>query len=113
MLPILITYLLFSIIFLYVIPTSRSRVLGVMYLFLILFFIWGIGGLLFAGNPTDNEKYVFYAFYMFILGIHIPLFIKMSQINSKKEVLKLARKFLEDDVKHLTDKELHYRIKHE
>lgn len=111
MLPILITYLLFSIIFLYVIPTSRSRVLGVMYLLLILFFIWGIGGLLFASNPTGNEKYVFYAFYTFILGIHIPLMLKLHQTDVKKHAVKSAKQILGKDIQHLTEDELHYRLK--
>lgn len=112
MLSVLITFCLFAIFFIYLIPTSRSKSAGVMYLVFLGFFIWGIAGFVFSGKPTANELYVFYAFYIFILAIHIPLLLKMSQINHKKEHLKNARSILGTDVKHLSDSELHYRIKH-
>lgn len=111
MLPVLITFSLFAIFFIYLIPTSRSRVLGTLYLLVLLFLLWGIGGLVFSAKPTQNEIYVFYAFYIFILGVHIPLLIKLSHINHKKEHLKNARNILGHDIKHLTDQEVHYRIK--
>jgi hypothetical protein len=112
MLPVLITFVLLAGIFIYLIPSSRSKIAGILYISLLLFFIWGIGGFVFAGKPTTNEIYVFYAFYIFILGIHIPLFLKLSQISQKKEHIKKARKILGMDVKHMTDEELHYRLKH-
>lgn len=112
MLPVLITFSLFAIFFIYLIPTSRSRVLGTLYLLVLLFLLWGIGGLVFSAKPTHSEIYVFYAFYIFILGLHVPLLLKLSQINHKKEHLKNARSILGSDVKHLSDEELHFRIKH-
>lgn len=83
-----------------------------MYLIFLGFFIWGISGFIFTGQATSNEVYVFYAFYIFVLGIHLPLLLKFSQINHKKEHLKSARAILGPDVKHFTDQELHYRLKH-
>jgi TctA family transporter len=112
MLPVTLTFIPFALLFVYLIPTARSRSAGVLYLAFLVFFIWGVGGFIFSGKPTANEMYVFYAFYIFILGIHTPLLIKMSQIKHKKEHLKSARNILGSDVKHLTDDELHYRLKH-
>lgn len=112
MLPIFATFIPFALLFIYFIPTSRSRILGILYMFLLLFFVWGVGGFVFAGAPTANEFYVFYAFYIFLLGIHIPLILKFSQLSNKKDSLKSARKILDSDVRHLTDSELHYRLKH-
>lgn len=112
MLPVIISFVTFAGLFIYLIPSSRSKVAGILYLILIGLFIWGIGGFVFSGNPTTNEQYVFYAFYIFILGIHVPLLIKFSQINHRKESLKSAKKILGSDVKHLTEDELHYRLKH-
>lgn len=86
--------------------------MGVIYLLLLLFFIWGVGGFIFSGKPTENEKYVFYAFYIFILGIHIPLMLKLHQTEAKKHTVKSARQILGKDIQHLNDAELHYRLKH-
>jgi hypothetical protein len=105
-------FIIFASIFVYLIPTSRSKIAGVLYLIVLGFFIWGISGFIFSGQPSSNETYVFYAFYIFILGLHIPLLLKFSQIDHRKEHLSSARKILGSDVKHLSDQELHYRIKH-
>jgi hypothetical protein len=110
MLPVVLSFIPFAAFFIYLIPTSRSRILGTLYLLLLVFLLWGIGGLVFSAKPTPNEVYVFYAFYIFILGLHIPLLLKFTQINHKKEHLKNARSILGQDVKHLSDSELHYRI---
>lgn len=112
MLPFFATFIPFAAIFLYMVPTSRSKSLGFFYLMILFFLIWGIGGFVFSGNPTANETYVFYAFYIFILGIHIPLLLKLSQIDHKKEAIKSARKILGKDISHLNEEELHYRLKH-
>lgn len=112
MTPILLTFVPFALIFVYLVPTPRSKVASIFYLLTTLFLIWGVGGFVFSGNPTPNELYVFYAFYIFVLGIHVPLLLKLSQINHKKDSLKSARKILGDDIKHLNEQELHYRIKH-
>jgi hypothetical protein len=112
MLPVFFTFIPFAVLFIYLIPTTRSKILGILYMLVLLFFIWGVGGFVFSGKPSSNEIYVFFAFYIFILGIHVPLFLKLMHINHKKELIKSARKILGTDVKHLSEEELHYRIKH-
>ena len=109
---VILTFLIFSGLFIYLVPTSRSKIAGVVYLTVLGFFIWGIAGFIFSSQPTVSELYVFYAFYIFVLAIHAPLLLKFSQINHKKEHLKNARTILGSDVKHLSDEELHYRLKH-
>lgn len=112
MLPVFLTFILFSTLFIYLVPTTRSKILGVLYMLTLFSLIWGIGGFVFSGKSTSGELYVFYAFYIFILGIHIPLLLKFSHINHKKDLIKSARTILGEDVRHLNEKELHYRLKH-
>lgn len=106
----LILLLLMALLFVYLSPSIRIRVLSAVYFIFLAIVLSGIEGFIFAGDPTQNEQYAFWALYLFVLIIHIPLVIKLLQLDFKRRHIRSARDIFGEDLKHLSDHQLHKHL---
>ena len=93
-------------------PSVKTRFIIIVYFLLLFLFLWGVEGFLYSGKPSQNERYAFTAFFIFLVALHIPLIIRLTQIDFKKHKIKNARGSFGRDILHLDDEQLHRHLEH-
>lgn len=101
-----------ALLLVYLSPTLKSRIFLGGYFVLLFLVMWGVEGFIYSEQPSINERYTFIAFFIFVLVIHLPLALRLIQVDLKKHKIKNARNFFEKDILHLSDEQLHRHLEH-
>ncbi len=98
----------------YLSPTTRTKVTFAFHFVLLYFLMAGVLGFVESdqSNKKDSQLFAVYATYGFIWLLHFPLIYRLYSIDHHKQLIKNARNIFNDDIKHLSDGELHHSLKH-
>jgi hypothetical protein len=100
-------------LFIYVSHRRKWLMIYLMYTVLLYLVLAAVEG--FTKTDPDNfqANMVFLIMETIIFLLHIPFIIRLSQLDTKNERVKHARRIFEKDVAHLHDDKLHRHLGHE
>ena len=98
--------------FIYVAHSKKWLIIFLLYTTFLYLVLAGLEGFVTADKETVVDTSSFLVVNTIIFLLHIPVIIKLSQVDAKNYRVKKAREIFDKDVAHLHDDKLHRHLGH-